>query len=220
MTKRNRLLTDAVREILHTKKKFISLLTMNFLAVGFLAGLRMTAPDMKHSLDVYYDEQNLMDLRIVSTLGMTQEDIDALMDLPADPSVPSITDAEGSKYLDALIDEDTVTVFSLPERINRLRLTEGRFPQNSTECVVEELLADKLGLKTGDVIELNTDDADKLTTESSALSEHTFTISGIAISPCIYPEREETPVLAAGLSQPGCLCRRRYSHRTIIRQYI
>ena len=183
MTKRNRLLTDAVREILHTKKKFISLLTMNFLAVGFLAGLRMTAPDMKHSLDVYYDEQNLMDLRIVSTLGMTQEDIDALMDLPADPSVPSITDAEGSKYLDALIDEDTVTVFSLPERINRLRLTEGRFPQNSTECVVEELLADKLGLKTGDVIELNTDDADKLTTESSALSEHTFTISGIAISP-------------------------------------
>ena len=51
---------------------------MNFLAVGFLAGLRMTAPDMKHSLDVYYDEQNLMDVRILSTLGLTQDDIDAL----------------------------------------------------------------------------------------------------------------------------------------------
>lgn len=79
MRNRNRLLTDAVREILHTKKKFVSLLIMNFLAVGFLAGLRMTSPDMKHSLDVYYDEQNLMDIRIVSTLGLTQDDIDALM---------------------------------------------------------------------------------------------------------------------------------------------
>ena len=73
MRNRNRLLTDAVREI------FVSLLIMNFLAVGFLAGLRMTSPDMKHSLDAYYDEQNLMDIRIVSTLGLTQDDIDALM---------------------------------------------------------------------------------------------------------------------------------------------
>ena len=59
MLYKNRLLTDAVREILHSKKRFISLLVMNFLAVGFLAGLRMTAPDMKHSLDVYFDDQNL-----------------------------------------------------------------------------------------------------------------------------------------------------------------
>lgn len=81
MKNRNLLLTDTVREIAHTKKKFISLLIMNFLAVGFLAGLRMTAPDMKHSLDVYYDQQNLMDIRIVSTLGLTQDDIEALMDI-------------------------------------------------------------------------------------------------------------------------------------------
>lgn len=183
MGRQNRLLTDAVREIRHTRKKFISLLIMNFLAVGFLAGLRMTAPDMKHSLDVYYDEQNLMDLRIVSTLGMTQDDIDALRDLPEQPGLPAITDVEGSKYLDALIGEDTVTVFSLPERINRLRLVRGRAPQGSSECIVEQLLADKLGIEVGDTININTDDADKLTIEYSSLSEHTFTVSGIAISP-------------------------------------
>ena len=79
MLYKNRLLTDAVREILHSKKRFISLLVMNFLAVGFLAGLRMTAPDMKHSLDVYFDDQNLMDLRIVSTLGLTQDDLEAVL---------------------------------------------------------------------------------------------------------------------------------------------
>ena len=130
---RNRLWADAVREIAHTKKKFISLLIMNFLAVGFLAGLRMTAPDMKHSLDVYYDEQNLMDVRIVSTLGLSQEDIDVLKAWKGQGSLPAVTDVEGSKSFDALIEEDTVTVFSIPERINRLRLTRGRLAQTEDE---------------------------------------------------------------------------------------
>ena len=110
MRRQNRLLTDAVREILHSKKKFFSLLIMNFLAVGFLAGLRMTAPDMKHSLDVYYDEQNLMDLRIISTLGLTDSDIEALLEKRSEPGVPVITDAEGTRSFDALMGKDTVTV--------------------------------------------------------------------------------------------------------------
>lgn len=173
MKNRNLLLTDTVREIAHKKKKFISLLIMNFLAVGFLAGLRMTAPDMKHSLDVYYDQQNLMDIRIVSTLGLTQDDIEALMDInteftsdkEAKKRLPVITDAEGSKYFDALIDEDTVTVFSMPEKINRLRLTQGVYPGSREECIIEQLLADKLGIGVGDRITINTEDADKLTTD-------------------------------------------------------
>ena len=199
MGRHNRLLTDAVREILHTKRKFISLLIMNFLAVGFLAGLRMTAPDMKHSLDVYYDEQNLMDLRIVSTLGMTQDDIDALKNLSDEPGLVTITDAEGSKYLDALIGEDTVTVFSLPEKINKLRIIEGREPQNSNECIIEQLLADKLGIGVGDTININSDDADKLTTEFSALSEHTFTVCGMAISPMYISRTRGNSSIGTGI---------------------
>ena len=206
MGNRNRLLTDAVREIMHTKKKFISLLIMNFLAVGFLAGLRMTAPDMKHSLDVYYDEQNLMDIRIVSTLGLTQDDIEALMDHNEEITgeenkgkhLPVITDAEGSKYFDALIGEDTVTVISLPERINRLRLVEGDYPQNSEECIVEQLLADKLGIKIGDQITINTEDADKLTAEPSVLRVHTFRVSGIAISPLFISKTRGTSSIGSG----------------------
>lgn len=206
MGNRNRLLTDAVREIIHTKKKFISLLIMNFLAVGFLAGLRMTSPDMKHSLDVYYDEQNLMDIRIVSTLGLTQDDIDDLMDInskitndnDAGKRLPLITDAEGSKYFDALVDEDTVTVISLPDRINRLRLVEGDYPQNNEECVIEQLLADKLGIRIGDHITINTEDADKLTTEDSVLSVHTFRVSGIAISPLFISKTRGSSTIGTG----------------------
>ena len=180
---RNRLLTDAAREILHTKKKFFSLLIMNFLAVGFLAGLRMTAPDMKHSLDVYYDEQNLMDLRIVSTLGLTEEDLEALRNRKGSPGLPVISDAEGSKSFDALVEEETVTVFSLPVTINRLRLTDGRLPENSGECVTEQFFLDKLGIGIGDTITIDTKDADKTTTESSVLKEHTFVVVGAAKSP-------------------------------------
>ena len=194
----NRLWTDAVREIAHTKKKFISLLIMNFLAVGFLAGLRMTAPDMKHSLDVYYDEQNLMDVRIVSTLGLSQEDLDVLSEWKGKEGLPAVSDVEGSKYFDALIEEDTVTVFSIPERINRLRLTRGRLPDTQEECVVEELLAEKLGLEIGDEVTIDTEDADKLTLQSSVLSSHTFTISGIAISPLYISKTRGNSSIGSG----------------------
>ena len=171
---------------------------MNFLAVGFLAGLRMTAPDMKHSLDVYYDEQNLMDVRIVSTLGLSQEDIDVLKAWKGQGSLPAVTDVEGSKSFDALIEEDTVTVFSLPDRINRLRLTRGRLAQTEDECVVEELLADKLGLEVGDQITIDTEDADRMTTDSSVLRTHTFTISGMAISPLYISRTRGSSTIGSG----------------------
>ena len=65
-------------------------------------------------------------------------------------------------YLDALVGEDTVTVFSIPDKINKLRITQGREPQSSSECVVEQLLADKLEIAVGDTITINTEDADEV----------------------------------------------------------
>ena len=73
----NRLVTDTLREIRHTFPRFLSLLILSSLAVCFLAGLRVTAPDMKASADAYFDAQQLMDLRIASTLGLTEDDITA-----------------------------------------------------------------------------------------------------------------------------------------------
>lgn len=198
MLRQNRLLTDAVREILHTKKKFFSLLIMNFLAVGFLAGLRMTAPDMKHSLDVYYDEQNLMDLRILSTLGLTQDDIDALGNWNGSPGILSISEVEGSKSFDALVNEKTVTVFSLPMKLNRLQLTEGRLPEKNGECVTEQILLDKLGIGIGDSITIDTKDADKLTTDASVLNEHTFVVVGAARSPMYITKSRGASSIGSG----------------------
>ena len=98
---------------------------MSLLAVGFLAGLRMTAPDMHNTLDHYYDRQHFMDVRLVSMLGLTEEDLQAVSQLQG------VSAAEGSRSFDALLGEDSVNVFSIPETLNLLDLVEGRMPQSA-----------------------------------------------------------------------------------------
>ena len=70
---------DIVREISKTRSRFISIFVMSALAVAFLAGLRTIAPDMEATADRYLDQQNMMDIEIISTLGLTEADIDALL---------------------------------------------------------------------------------------------------------------------------------------------
>ena len=85
--KKNRLLTDALREVRHTRSRFLSILVLSALAVAFLSGLRTTAPDMEYTADNYYDETHLMDGYVLSTLGIVEEDLDALAAAPADTAV-------------------------------------------------------------------------------------------------------------------------------------
>ena len=90
VTRKNRLLTDAVREVRHTFSRFLSILVLSALAVAFLSGLRAAAPDMKYTADNYYDRTNLMDGYVLSTLGLVQEDLDALAE------AEGIQEVEGS----------------------------------------------------------------------------------------------------------------------------
>ena len=181
------LLTDTVREILHTKKRFLSLFVMSLLAVGFLAGLRMTAPDMHNTVDHYYDRQNFMDIRLISMLGLTQDDLEAVS------QVPGVKAAEGSRTFDALAGEDCVNVLELPREINLLDLTEGRLPKSSDECVTEVKILEALHKEIGDTITIDTresfdsvlgeDPLAQASEEGPPSTKHTFTIVGIARSP-------------------------------------
>ena len=182
--KGSRLLTDTAREILHSKKRFLSLFVMSFLAVGFLAGLRMTAPDMQTTLDHYYDRLRFMDLRIVSMLGLTEEDLQAVS------GVPGVLEAEGSYTLDALSGEECVNLFSVPEKINLLELMEGRMPQAADECVTEVKMLEALHKEVGDTITIDTRESfnrvleeDPLAGNGSQSTLHTYTIVGVVRSP-------------------------------------
>src|SRR5690554_2523242 len=69
---------DFFREIKRSFSRFISIFAIVFIGVAFFSGIKAAAPDMKHSMDLYYDEYNLMDIRVMATLGLTQGDMKAL----------------------------------------------------------------------------------------------------------------------------------------------
>ena len=75
------LLKNSFKEIKTSYKRFISILLIALLGVGFFAGLRATSPDMVDTIDKYYKEQNVYDIQIMSTLGLTDSDMDAIKNI-------------------------------------------------------------------------------------------------------------------------------------------
>lgn len=75
------LIKDSFKEIKKSLKRFISILLMAFLGVGFFAGVRATSPDMEKTIDSYLDNRDVYDIRLLSTLGLTDEDINSISSL-------------------------------------------------------------------------------------------------------------------------------------------
>ena len=144
---------EFLRTITRKPGRFLALLAIVALGAGFYAGLRMTAPDMKISLDDYFDSTNTYHLRVVSTMGLEDEDLDALRALPAIEAVM------GGYQADVLANYGeksyTTRVHSFPDSarsstcvddahvtsddssyLNRLILTEGRWPEKVGECLI------------------------------------------------------------------------------------
>ena len=69
---------DVLREILKTKNRFLSIFLIVAIGVGFFSGLTASGPDMKLTADTYFDNQNLSDFRLGSTMGFTDDDVQAL----------------------------------------------------------------------------------------------------------------------------------------------
>lgn len=141
---------DFVREIKNTRSRFISILILVSLAVAFLSGLRATAPDMKLTLDEYLDSQNFMDVQVLSTLGITEDDVNYLQ------SLDSVARCEGAYMIDAIAagtDSDMVVkVWSVPDGINDPVIREGHLPEADGECAIEKNVAIKLGIGIGDKV--------------------------------------------------------------------
>lgn len=188
----NRLLTDAFREIKNTRSRFLSLLVLSALAVCFLAGLRATAPDMKISADRYFDAQKLMDLRVVSTLGLGQDDVDALA------QAEGVQEAEGAYTVDAYFrtpeKDHIVKVHSLSDRINLPHLLEGRMPTAPNEILTEAAFLKDAGLNIGDTVVMETGEG----TFEDALIPREFTIVGTADTPLYIATERGSSSLGTG----------------------
>ena len=186
------LYTDLLREIRKTRRRFLSLLIMNMLAVGFLAGLRMTSPVMRHTVDRYYDRQALMDVRVLCALGLTEEDVEVL------GQQDGVLSAEGSRSFDALAGEQIVTLTDIPDRVNLPEVLEGRLPQAPDECLTEQAVLDALEIGIGDTLTLDTSDARAKNGGEDILSGKTYTVVGTARSPLYITMDRSTTSMGAG----------------------
>ena len=152
-------------EIRHSLGRFLSILCIVALGVAFFAGIKASAPDMKHSADIYFDEYNTQDIQVFSTLGLTQEDVDEIRTIQGVESVQPLFTIDTLTRLGS--SELVYKVFSLPKSsdINEVRLVDGRMPTKENECLIEapspnnELFGN---YEIGDTIELYSGTDDKL----------------------------------------------------------
>ena len=158
--------------------RFLSIFMIVALGVSFFSGIRASEPDMRVSGDRYYDETNLMDLKVQGSLGLTDDDVKALSE------VEGIRSAEGGYSVDALCkvgeNEEVIHIASSYDTVNQTTVSEGRMPKGDSECVLDEDFMEANGYEIGDTIELSSGTEDSLT---DSLKKEDLTIVGAGSSP-------------------------------------
>ena len=148
--KKNALRKDFLMEIRKSMGRFLSIAMIVMLGVSLLVGLHATEPDMILSGDTYADENKLMDIKVMSTYGLTEDDVDVIERLPAIESV------EGSYSTDVLceVEEDkrVIHVMAETDKFNTVSVVEGRLPKNKKECLVDKDFLDATEYEIGDKI--------------------------------------------------------------------
>lgn len=167
------------REILSSKARFISILAIIFLGVAFYAGIKSSGPDLKESINEFFSEQNLMDSKIVSSIGLNDNDLkllennDKILDYYATHSVDvNLTNTNNVvRFMEYDSSDSTI--------MNKLIVTEGRLPENSGEIALDEnSLKENKNLKIGDDYTIESDvDLDEY------FNKKTFKIVGFVQSP-------------------------------------
>lgn len=184
MMKRN-----TFREIKKSFGRYFAILAIIALGVAFFSGLKITQSVMVHSADVYLKDLQFYDYRLVSTLGFTEENVEALAEKEDVRAAEGAISAE-ILYKDAGENERVIKMHSITEKVNKLKLVAGEMPQSADECVVDSALFSEDAIGSKLVLSENntTDDLDKF-----AYKE--YTITGLVQSPCyIQFERGNTSI--------------------------
>ena len=134
----SKMVKTTIREIKGSLGRYMAILAIVMLGVGLFTGLKATTPAMIATESAYLTEQNFFDFRLLSTLGFSEESVDALMELD------EIVDAEGAISVDAIctMDEksDIYKFHTIPQKINRLVLIAGRMPERADECLLDSAM--------------------------------------------------------------------------------
>ena len=190
------LLKDSIKEIKNTYKRFLSILVMAFLGVGFFAGMRAASPDMVDTIDQYYKESQVYDIKILSTLGLTNDDIDALSEIDEIENTVGTYETEGKIEID---NKEIITKIMSVEKLNKPILLQGNFPETQNECVVEDRFLTANHKSIGDTIEVEVEKTKNDEGEEvEYLNKNTLKIVGTVKSPLYISRDRGTSSLGSG----------------------
>ena len=134
--KKNILRKDFIIEIKKTMGRFVSIFFIVALGVAFYSGIRASEPSMRITADQYFDDSELMDLKVMGTMGLTKADIKAI------GKVSGIEAVEGGYSKDVLCpvgdNEKVVHMLSMQKNFNQVSVVKGRLPEKAGECLVDE----------------------------------------------------------------------------------
>ena len=176
---------DVFRSITHSMSRFLAIAAIVALGSGFYTGLRTTAPHMRATVDAYADEQQMMDLQLLSTMGFTEGDVEAIRDTDG---IKAVMPGYLADTLVTLNDKESVVrIHSLPkdmdtsseDYLNQPVLKEGRMPERSGECVINEMDLEGVPTLLGQTLTL--EDPEGILDDN--LSVQTYTVVGIVKTP-------------------------------------
>ena len=158
--------------------RFVSIFFIVALGVAFYSGIRASEPSMRITADQYFDDSELMDLKVMGTMGLTKADIKAI------GKVSGIEAVEGGYSKDVLCpvgdNEKVVHMLSMQKNFNQVSVVKGRLPEKAGECLVDEDFLSYTDLKVGDTVTFHSGDGEALT---DSLVTDTYKIVGIGNSP-------------------------------------
>jgi len=176
--KKNILRKDFIIEIKKTMGRFVSIFFIVALGVAFYSGIRASEPSMRITADQYFDDSELMDLKVMGTMGLTKADIKSI------GKVSGIEAVEGGYSKDVLCpvgdNEKVVHMLSMQKNFDQVSVVKGRLPEKAGECLVDEDFLSYTDLKVGDTVTFHSGDGEALT---DSLVTDTYKIVGIGNSP-------------------------------------
>lgn len=184
---------DIRMEIKKSLGRYISIFLIVALGVSFFSGLRATESDMRYTGDAFADRSNLMDLRVISTMGLTDDDVEALS------KVEGVSGVEPGYMKDVLTNQNetdyVVELLSMPDKMNQIQVTEGRLPEAENECLLDNRLKKAFEVAVGDTITFSSGTDTSLDED---LTETAYTVTGFGDSPLFIGMERGSSMIGSG----------------------
>lgn len=189
------LFLDTLREIKHSFGRFISILIIVALGCGFFCGLKITMSDMQTASYEYFRQNNLMDMRLMSSIGIKSEDVEAVR------NAENVTGAYAGYSKDVMYNYDDSGVvlklmsYNPKTPVNTPVVIEGRLPQKSGECVVEKKISSPTTFEIGNKLTFYSPNDENIL---DSLKTDTYEIVGIVTSPLYIGYQRDASTIGNG----------------------